>query len=556
MSMDGRFLFYLAKELNVILHFGRINKIYQLSKTDFLFVVHANGDNYQLYISMSLQNARLHISKKAYDKPATPTGFCMLLRKHLENGVIKDIATINDDRIVKFVVENHNDFGEIVTYFVIAELMGKYANLIITDPQWLIVDCYKHVSPFEGQQRSFLRGLKYELPVDGKIAPSDEITVQTFLDSHSELTVKMLVDGIRGISPLFATSYIALLFNQKIAKYDCFKQMFNHSVEPTAVIINNKTQFYFFDIFNHESKKTYLLLSNLLDDVFFESGQFERTKQVSKYIYQLIKRDFDRNKDKLEKLTNELKAAENSSVLRIYGDLIRQYQGQINQGNDVLEVYCYELSKDVTVPLNRLLTPNQNAIAYYKKYKKNRQAISHLSQQIDLTNHEVAYFDLLMTQIETASLNDLLEITEELKANHYLSAKSKKIKNKHPNYDTYIDSESVEIVVGKNNIQNDYITHQLGRANEWWFHAKDIPGSHVLVRQNGNLSEATIRAAANLASYHSKAKMSSSVPVDYTLIKHVKKIPGVPGSFVTYSHQKTIFIDPDIGLIEQMTKKN
>lgn len=556
MSMDGRFLFYLAKELNVILHFGRINKIYQLSKTDFLFVVHANGDNYQLYISMSLQNARLHISKKAYDKPATPTGFCMLLRKHLENGVIKDIATINDDRIVKFVVENHNDFGEIVTYFVIAELMGKYANLIITDPQWLIVDCYKHVSPFEGQQRSFLRGLKYELPVDGKIAPSDEITVQTFLDSHSELTVKMLVDGIRGISPLFATNYIALLFNQKIAKYDCFKQMFNHSVEPTAVIINNKTQFYFFDIFNHESKKTYLLLSNLLDDVFFESGQFERTKQVSKYIYQLIKRDFDRNKDKLEKLTNELKAAENSSVLRIYGDLIRQYQGQINQGNDVLEVYCYELSKDVTVPLNRLLTPNQNAIAYYKKYKKNRQAISHLSQQIDLTNHEVAYFDLLMTQIETASLNDLLEITEELKANHYLSAKSKKIKNKHPNYDTYIDSESVEIVVGKNNIQNDYITHQLGRANEWWFHAKDIPGSHVLVRQNGNLSEATIRAAANLASYHSKAKMSSSVPVDYTLIKHVKKIPGVPGSFVTYSHQKTIFIDPDIGLIEQMTKKN
>ncbi|MFA5179048.1 MAG: NFACT family protein [Candidatus Izemoplasmatales bacterium] len=556
MSMDGRFLFYLSKELNVILHFGRINKIYQLSKTDFLFVVHANGDNYQLYISMSLQNARLHISKKAYDKPATPTGFCMLLRKHLENGVIKDIATINDDRIVKFVVENHNDFGEIVTYFVIAELMGKYANLIITDPQWLIVDCYKHVSPFEGQQRSFLRGLKYELPVDGKIAPSDEITVQTFLDSHSELTVKMLVDGIRGISPLFATSYIALLFNQKIAKYDCFKQMFHHSVEPTAVIINNKTQFYFFDIFNHESKKTYLLLSNLLDDVFFESGQFERTKQVSKYIYQLIKRDFDRNKDKLEKLTNELKAAENSSVLRIYGDLIRQYQGQINQGNDVLEVYCYELSKDVTVPLNRLLTPNQNAIAYYKKYKKNRQAISHLSQQIDLTNHEVAYFDLLMTQIETASLNDLLEITEELKANHYLSAKSKKIKNKHPNYDTYIDSESVEIVVGKNNIQNDYITHQLGRANEWWFHAKDIPGSHVLVRQNGNLSEATIRAAANLASYHSKAKMSSSVPVDYTLIKHVKKIPGVPGSFVTYSHQKTIFIDPDIGLIEQMTKKN
>ncbi|MFA5380465.1 MAG: NFACT family protein [Candidatus Izemoplasmatales bacterium] len=555
MSMDGRFIFHLAKEMNVFLRSGRINKLYQLSKTDFLFLIYANSENFQLYLSLSLQNPRLHLSRKVYDKPASPTGFCMFLRKYLEGGFISDIVTVNDDRIIKIVIENNNDFGEKMTYYVFAELMGKYANLIITDKDWQIIDCFKHVSPFEGQQRSFLRGIKYELPIDGKIAPSDVFAVQTFLETNSEITAKMLVDGIRGISPLFATSFISSMFNQKISKYDLFFQMLFHPVEPTAVTIDDKTKYYYFDVFPSGIKKTYQSLSHLLDDVFFESGQLERTKQVSKYIYQLIKRDYDRNKDKLEKLTEDLNEAKNADILRMYGDLIRQYPDQIKKGDDQLNAFCYELNKDVTIPLDRLLTPNQNAIAYYKKYKKNRQAITHLSTQIALTNHEIAYFDLLMTQIETASLFDLLEITEELKINHYLPAKPKKAINKRPNYDIYLDSETIEIIVGKNNMQNDFITHVLGKANEWWFHTKDIPGSHVLVRHEGDLSEATIRAAANLASYHSKAKMSSSVPVDYTLIKYVKKIPGFPGSFVTYTHQKTIFIDPNLTLIEQMIKK-
>jgi predicted ribosome quality control (RQC) complex YloA/Tae2 family protein len=555
MSMDGRFIQKLAGEMNRDLGGGRINKLYQLSKTDFLFVVHKDGESRQLYLSLSLQFARMHISWHVYDKPASPSGFCMLLRKYLEGGILQEIRSLHDDRIIQVTIENHNDFGVIVNYYLIVELMGKYANLTLTEPDYVIIDCFKHVSPFDGQQRTFQKGVTYEVPVDGKIAPSETDAVATFLNTKEELTGKILVDGIRGLSPLFASYYLSQLTGNPVSRTDLFRVLSDHEIQPTVSVIEDKTRFYYFDVFSRGVKKSYPSLSKLMDEVFFDSGQLERTKQVSKYIYQLIKREFEKNKEKLEKLTSELNEAKNADILRIYGDMIRQYQEQVHKGDDGLSAFSYELNKDVRIPLDRLLTPNQNVMAYFKKYKKNRQAILHLEQQITLTLHEIAYFDLLLSQIETASLNDLLEITEELKANKYLSAKTVRNTNKHPNYDTYLDSESNEIVVGKNNIQNEYITHQMGKANEWWFHTKEIPGSHVLVRQVGDLSEATIRAAANLAAWHSKAKMSSSVPVDYTKIKNVKKIPGVPGSFVTYTQQKTIYIDPSKEFVDQLTKK-
>lgn len=235
--------------------------------------------------------------------------------------------------------------------------------------------------------------------------------------------------------------------------------------------------------------------------------------------------------------------------------MIRQYSPSLQKGDDRLSAFSFELGKDVEIPLDRLLTPNENAMAYFRKYKKSRLAITHLETQIPLTRQEVEYFDLLLTQVETATLNDLLEIADELRANRYLAEKPEKPSGKRPHFETFLDPQGIEIVVGKNNIQNDFITHQLGKPDEWWFHTKDIPGSHVLVRCPDDLSESTIRAAANLAALHSKARQSSSVPVDYTRIRNVKKIPGVHGSFVTYSRQKTIFIDPDSAKAEILGKK-
>ncbi len=204
------------------------------------------------------------------------------------------------------------------------------------------------------------------------------------------------------------------------------------------------------------------------------------------------------------------------------------------------------------IRLDRLLDPRKNAEAYFRKYKKAKQAVAHLESQIALTQQEIRYFELLTTQLETASLNDLLEIAEELKENHYLKDKPQKSRRPTPAFETFIDPDGVEIAVGKNNVQNEYVTHKLARANEWWFHVKDVPGSHVLVRQTGRLGETTIRAAANLAAFHSQSKYSSSVAVDYTLVKNVRKVPGVIGSFVTYTNQKTIYIDPDASAVQAM----
>ncbi len=556
MSMDGCFIHRLGWELHHDLASGRLSKVYQLSRTDFLFVVHKDGITLQWFLSLSPQAPRTHLTWKSYDKPAAPTGFAMLLRKYLEGGVIREIGSLNDDRILKTVIDARNDFGEKVTYHLIMELMGKSANLLLTETDGTIIDCHKRVSPFDGQQRAFLKGLTYECPADHKIPPSDSPAIAAFFQRTVELDERMLVDSIRGLSPLSASYLVRATETGAPGSLEAFERMMAEPIRPTVGIWGGKMRFYWFDLFPDGDKRSFPSLSSLLDEVFYETGQQERTKQVSKQILQLVKREYEKNRDKLEKLTRELEEAKNGHIQRIYGDMVRQFSESVQKGDEVLKAFSFELNREVVIPLDRLLTPNQNAMAYYRRYKKSRQALGHLETQIRLTHQQIDYFDLLLTQMETASLNDLLEMGEELKTNGYLSAgKTTKSSPRKPNYDVYVTPDGVEILVGKNNLQNELITHQLARPNEWWFHTKDIPGSHVLVRSPDSLSENSIRLAANLAALYSKARHSSSVPVDYTLVKWVKKVPGVQGSFVTLSHQKTIFIDPDSGLAERLSKK-
>ena len=551
--MDGRFIDKLALELNERLIQGRINKVYQLSKSDFLFLIRSNTRNESLYLSLSPQIARLHLTDFSYDKPQTPSGFCMLLRKYLEGGQITDISALNDDRIIQIKIENNNDFGEKMTYYGVIELMGKHANLIITDNNYIIIDCYKHVSPFEGQQRTFLRGFKYELPLDGKISPFDFDRIKHFFETNENL--RDLIGLVRGLSPVFTDYVFASAHNQPVSLFDNYVKLLNEPVNPTIITIQGKKKFYWFDIFHQEESIHYSSLSKLLDDLYYDMGQLDRTKQISKNIYQLIKREYEKNKDKLERLTSDLNKAKESEIYRIKADLIIQNQNQIEKGMASFETFCYETDKNEVISLDRLLSPIENAKQYYKKYKKIKSSIQHLETQIEITSEEIRYFELLIVQIESASLNDLLEITEELKANKYLHEKPVKAKKQTPHFDTYYTKEGTMIVVGKNNLQNDYITHSLGKHNEMWFHAKEIPGSHVIIRKTTELNEEEIRTAAMLAAYFSLAKESSSVPVDYTLLKYVKKIPGTKGSFVTYTQQKTIYIDPDKQFINQLKNK-
>ena len=243
-------------------------------------------------------------------------------------------------------------------------------------------------------------------------------------------------------------------------------------------------------------------------------------------------------------------------LYRIKGDILITAQHELKRGDGDFKGYSYELSKDVEIELDRLLNPVQNANKYYIKYKKQKTAVGYIQEQIEITKREIIYFEDLKNQInENHILNDLLEIQDELINNEYLPKRKANKKKKKPNYETYFDSDNNMILVGKNNIQNNYLTHKIARKEYWWFHAKNQTGSHVIVCiESDTLNEETIRTAANLSAYHSKSKLSSSVAVDYTKIKHLKKVPGTLGSFVTYTNHKTIFIDPNLEEIESLKK--
>lgn len=556
MSLDGRFLFFLANELNQELAGGRIQKIYQLSKTDFLFLIRANQKNHQLSISLSTSLSRIHLTKYDIDKPDNPGGFCMLLRKYLEGGIINSIATMNSDRIVNIEIQNPNEIGDISTYHMMMEMMGRYANLIVVDDQYRIIDAYKHVPPFEDKERTIIKGIQYSLPIDGKIEPTNAENVNKFFHSQQEFSFQDLIGNFRGFSPLLSKYLIKKAKQQGQSLSKIFKEFLLEPLNPTRTISDTSQKFYFIDVFDPSIPKVhYSSLSSLLDEVYLESSKIERMKQLSKNIYQLAKREFEKNKSKLEKLNLEIITARNSDFLRRKGDLIQQNLLQITRGDSLLQAFDYETNQTVDIDLDRLLTPIQNANQYYRKYKKNKVAVNHIQSQIDITEKQIKYFDILITQIENASINDLDEIKDELTSLGYVRSRNKKQKKGQPHFDTYVLENGVQIYVGKNNIQNEYLTHKLANSYDWWFHTKDIHGSHVVVVKKGELGETEIRTAAMLAAYYSKARLSSSVPVDYTLVKNVKKIPGELGSLVQYSNHKTIYIDPDSSVIASLKKK-
>lgn len=556
MSLDGRFAHFLAQELNSKIENGRIQKIYQLTKNDFVFQIRAGRENLSLSLSLSTSLARIHLTKFQVEKPETPSGFCMLLRKYLEGAFILSFQTLGMDRIFEMRLQNISEIGDMTDYSLYLEIMGRYANLVVVQKDGTIIDAFHHVSPFGESDRTILRGAKYTLPEDGKKFPEDLNSVQSFFLEHPDPTYKDLVSTFRGFSPFLAKSILAKASRESISPQSAFLDIMNLPVLPTHAILEEKSQFYYCDLFPEVEKRYYPTLSDLLDAVFMESSKMERVKQMSKNVYQLAKRELEKNKNKLEKLTTERDEAISGDLFRRKGDLIRQYLPTLNRGDATLEALDYETNETWNIALDQLLSPIENANAYYKKYRKSKTAIGHLDQQIDITKKQILYFDVLVSQIENASVSDIDEIVDELAEKGYRRAKKTgKRKKSLPAYDQYESRDGILVLVGKNNLQNEYLTHKLAMSNEWWFHTKDIHGSHVIVRSDKELSEDTIRMASMLAAFHSSARLSSSVPVDYTRVRNVKKIPGELGSLVTYTQHKTIYIDPDPDKIAAMPKR-
>ncbi|HDX9587709.1 TPA: NFACT family protein [Bacillus pseudomycoides] len=567
MAFDGLFTRAITHEIANSLQTGRISKIYQPSKYEILLHIRANGKNQKLLLSAHPTYARMHLTTQNYDSPALPPMFCMLLRKHLEGGFIEKIEQIDLERMIQITVRSRNEIGDESLKTLIIEIMGRHSNIILVDSKTnVILDSLKHVSLAVNRHRTVYAGAEYVAPpTQQKINPLQIETQEEFirpLDFLSGNMDKQLVGTFTGISPLFAKEVVAKagMVNEHTLSEAFFtlqKPLLQHQYMPSMITANGKEFFYLFPLSHLKGEeKKFSSVSELLDRFFFGKAERDRVKQQAHDLERFMQNEKAKNEKKLIKLQKTLEDAGKADKYQLFGELLTANMYAMKKGDKEIEVINYydENSGTVKITLDPLRTPSENAQRYFQKYQKAKNSIAIVEEQIEKTNEEIFYFDSLLQQMEAASSKDIEEIREELAEEGYIrNRKAKNVKKKptKPILDKYIASDGTEILVGKNNKQNDYLTNKLARRDEIWLHTKDIPGSHVVIRSL-EPSDETLLEAARLAAYFSKAKESSSVPVDYTKIRHVKKPSGAKLGFVTYDNQQTVYVTPDTDTVMKL----
>ncbi|MGZ9782757.1 Rqc2 family fibronectin-binding protein [Bacillus cereus group sp. BfR-BA-01315] len=567
MAFDGLFTRAITHEIANSLQTGRISKIYQPSKYEVLLHIRANGKNQKLLISAHPTYARMHLTNQSYDSPALPPMFCMLLRKHLEGGFIEKIEQIDLERIIQITVRSRNEIGDESLKTLVIEIMGRHSNIILVDAKTnIILDSLKHVSLAVNRHRTVYAGAEYVAPpAQHKINPLQIETQDEFirpLDFLAGNMDKQLIGAFMGISPLFAKEVVkkAVMVNEHALSEAFFtlqKPMQAHQYEPTMITANGKEFFYLFPLTHLKGdNKTFLSVSELLDRFFFGKAERDRVKQQAHDLERFMHNEKAKNEKKLIKLQKTLQDAGKADKYQLFGELLTANMYALKKGDKEIEVVNYydENGGTVKITLDPLRTPSENAQRYFQKYQKAKNSVAIVKEQIEKTNEEILYFDSLLQQMEAASSKDIEEIREELAEEGYMrnrKSKNTKKKTSKPILDKYISTDGTEILVGKNNKQNDYLTTKFARRDEIWLHTKDIPGSHVVIRSL-EPTEETLLEAAKLAAYYSKAKDSSSVPVDFTKIRHVKKPSGAKLGFVTYDNQQTLYVTPDADTVMKL----
>lgn len=563
MAFDGLFTISMKTELQQIVT-GRISKIHQPNAQEILMQIRAQGKNFKLLFSVHPSYSRIQLTHESIDNPATPPLFCMVLRKHLEGGIITSVRQHETDRIIILEVLSKNEIGDDITREVHMEIMGRHSNLLLVDPSRnLILESIKHLSPSMNSYRTILPGQPYIAPpTQNKLNPlvySEDLTNVIFNASDP----KEIVEKISGFSPLHAKELIYRMNEiTNTEKLDVYKSYINEFMQggtsKQIVEINGKT-YYSPNALNHldGTKFDEHNLGSLLDRVYFAKAERDRVKQQAGDLERWLQNELNKLKLKMKKLKKDFEQAEKLDTFQLFGELLMANAYAIDKGLSEVELVNYydENEKTVVIPLNDRKTATQNAQSYYNRYTKAKTALLKIEQQLAITQDDIAYFELLQQQVMQASPTDIEEIREELMEQGLLKMRASKKKKKpvKPTPEKYIASDGTEISVGKNNKQNDYVTFKLAKKTDTWLHTKDIPGSHVVIHSD-NPSETALSEAANLAAYFSKARESSSVPVDYTVVKQVKKPNGSKPGFVIYFEQTTLFVTPDEEKIRHMKK--
>ncbi|MBD8035487.1 NFACT family protein [Solibacillus sp. A46] len=560
MAFDGLFTRSMSKELQNLTS-GRITKIYQPNALEVVLQIRAAGQNVKLLFSIHPSYSRIHLTNQSIENPADPPMFCMLLRKHLEGGFIQSVVQDGFERVITLEIDSKNEIGDAVKRKLIIEIMGRHSNLLLIDSKKdTIIDSLKHLPPSMNSFRTVLPGQQYIAPPkQQKVALtslSDEEIKQFF---SKEVTTKEIIEHFAGFSPLHATELLHRLSTTD-AVTAC-RQLMNEiatSAQPTYVEQDGKIYFSPTSL-THLSgvSTTYETLGELLDRVFFARAKRDRVKQQAGDLERWLQNELNKLKLKQKKLQKDYERAQNLEQFQLYGELLMANLYNFSKGAEFVDVenYYSEQAEKVRIPVSPRKSPIENAQSYYTKYNKAKTALIMIEEQKKKAADDIDYLEMLTQQVQQASPADIEEIREELAEQGLLRIRQAKRKKKptKPDPEKFTSSTGVPISVGKNNKQNDYLTFKIGKRNEIWLHTKDIPGSHVVIHSE-NPDETTLKEAAMLCAYFSKARDSSSVPVDYTEIRHVKKPNGAKPGFVIYFEQKTIYVTPDEAIVMQLKK--
>lgn len=565
MAFDGGFLYRLIQELKSAID-CHIEKIYQPSKDELVFLLRKKGFSKRLLITAKSGSARIHFTENKYENPQVPPNFCMLLRKYLLSARLFDVKQPSLERIVELRFSATNELGDSVCLTIVCELIGNQSNVILVRENGIIVDSLRH-SDVETAKRLILPGAKYEYPESQeKINPiqANAATVCEQISSQQGELSNNILRVVTGFSPLvcreieYMTDSTTLKgASRQSALNSAFSAVLNELKNGGKGVIVYKDgtpyEYSYIDINQYGNsflKKEFESLSELLDDFYTQRDNIARVQSAASDIKKLLGNLISRAEKRLSLRLSDLKKCENRETLRVYGELLKANLYNLKNGSEFAEVINYydENMATVRIPLNPALSPQKNADKYFKDYKKTYTAEQTLKKLTEEDREELAYLDSVLDSLSRCvTLSALSEIRMELTQAGYIKAVSlpKKANQQKNDFKEYTSKEGYKILVGKNNIQNDLITTRLASKRDVWFHTKNIPGSHVVVFCDGaELSDETLLKAALLAAKNSKAANSSQVPVDYTQIKNVKKPAKAKPGMVIYSTNKTLFVDP------------
>ena len=550
MSFDGFFLHHMVEELRSELVNGRIQKINQPFEQELVLQIRSNRQSHRLLLSAHPVFGRIQLTQTTFENPAQPSTFIMVLRKYLQGALIESIEQVENDRIVEITVSNKNEIGDHIQTTLIIEIMGKHSNILLVDKSsHKILEVIKHVGFSQNSYRTLLPGSTYIAPPSTESLNPFTVKDEKLFEilQTQELTAKNIQSLFQGLGRDTANELESLLVSDKLST---FRNFFSQETKPCL------TETSFSPVpFTNSVGEPFTSLSDLLDTYYKDKAERDRVKQQASELIRRVENELQKNRHKLKKQEKELLATDNAEEFRQKGELLTTFLHQVPNDQDQVTLDNYYTNQPITIALDKALTPSQNAQRYFKRYQKLKEAVKYLTELIEETKATILYLESVETVLNQAGLEEIAEIREELIQTGFIRRRQREKIQKRKKPEQYLASDGKTIIyVGRNNLQNEELTFKMARKEELWFHAKDIPGSHVVISGNLNPSDEVKTDAAELAAYFSKGRLSNLVQVDMIEVKKLNKPTGGKPGFVTYTGQKTLRVTPDPEKIASMKK--